>query len=65
MALAELGRFAEAVRAQETAIELARAAGAAEAARRMEENLARYRRQEPCRTPWAADDPVHNPRPAP
>ena len=58
MTYAELGNFAAAVASQERAIAAARQAGQEEAAARMQDNLARYRRGEPCRTPWRDDDPV-------
>jgi tetratricopeptide (TPR) repeat protein len=64
MALAEAGHFAEAVRWQQNAIDAARAAGQPDIAARMQVNLARYRSNQPCRAPWAPDDPVHFPRPA-
>ena len=64
MAAAELGRFDEAVRWQQAAIEAAVAAAQHDTAARMEENLSLYRGGRPCRTPWRADDPVHTPRPA-
>jgi tetratricopeptide (TPR) repeat protein len=64
MAAAELGRFDEAVRWQQDAIEAAVAAAQHDSAARMQENLALYRSGRPCRTPWRADDPVHFPRPA-
>jgi tetratricopeptide (TPR) repeat protein len=63
MAAAEVGRFDEAVRWQESAIEQARTAPAGAIAH-MREVLAGYRRGVPCRTPWRADDPVFAPRPA-
>jgi len=63
MALAETGRFDEAVRWQHDAMAQAARerlhAGAMWAA----DNLQRYERREPCRTPWSADDPVFHPRP--
>jgi tetratricopeptide (TPR) repeat protein len=58
MAYAELGNFAAAASSQERAIATARQAGQEEAAARMQDNLALYRRGEPCRTPWRDDDPV-------
>jgi tetratricopeptide (TPR) repeat protein len=63
MALAEAGRYDEAVRWQRDAVAEAarekRRASAAWAA----DNLLRYERRQPCRTPWSADDPVFHPRP--
>ena len=63
MALAELGRFAEAVEWQRAAMSGAAAGGAAGASRRMAANLALYRLGRPCRTPWRDDDPEHRPGP--
>ena len=63
MTLAELGRYEEAIRWQETAIEAAVGAGARDAVLVMQDNLARYRRGEPCRMPWSPGDPVHVPAP--
>ena len=64
MALAELGRFAEAVEWQGRAMEVAAGAGQSAVARGMSANLALYQRNEPCRTPWRDDEPEHNPGPA-
>jgi tetratricopeptide (TPR) repeat protein len=64
MAAAERGRFADAIRWQQAAIDAAVAAAQHENAARMQENLMLYRKGLPCRTPWRADDPVHFPRPA-
>lgn len=63
MALAEVGRFAEAVEWQRLAMSVAVDAGHPDAAQRMALNLARYQRQEPCRTPWRDDDPEYKPGP--
>ncbi len=63
MALAELGRFAEAVEWQRVAMSGAAAAGQAGASQRMAANLALYRLGRPCRTPWRDDDPEHRPGP--
>jgi len=63
MALAEVGRFDEAVQWQRDAI----AAASAQPGRldngTLAENLGRYRRRLPCRTPWPPDDPVFRPKP--
>ena len=59
MVHAELGRFDEAVEWQQRAIAGASASGQAALADRMQENLALYRRRQPCRAPWRDDDPVH------
>ncbi len=64
MALAELGRFPEAVEWQGRAMQVAAGAGQAGVARGMSANLALYQRDEPCRTPWRDDAPEHNPGPA-
>ncbi len=64
MALAELGRFAEAVEWQGRAMQVAAGAGQSAVARGMSANLALYQRREPCRTPWRDDEPEHNPGPA-
>jgi tetratricopeptide (TPR) repeat protein len=63
MALAELGRFAEAAGWQRLAMSVAVDAGHPDAARRMAANLTLYQRHEPCRTPWRDDDPEFNPGP--
>ncbi len=64
MALAELGRFAEAVEWQGRAMQVAAGAARGDVARGMSANLALYQRNEPCRTPWRDDEPEHNPGPA-
>jgi tetratricopeptide (TPR) repeat protein len=63
MALAEVGRFAEAAEWQRLAMSVAMDAGHPEAAQRMAANLALYQRHEPCRTPWRDDDPEYRPGP--
>ena len=63
MALAELGRFAEAVEWQRAAMAGAAAGGQAGASQRMAANLVLYRLGRPCRTPWRDDDPEHRPGP--
>ena len=63
MALAELGRFAEAVEWQRVAMAGAAAGGQAGTSQRMAANLALYRLGRPCRTPWRDDDPEHRPGP--
>lgn len=63
MALAEVGRFEEAVEWQRLAMAVAANAGHSDAAQRMAANLARYQRREPCRTPWRDDDPEYRPGP--
>ena len=64
MALAELGRFAEAVEWQGRAMQAAADAARADVARAMAANLALYQDREPCRTPWRDDEPEYNPGPA-
>ncbi|HXH24660.1 MAG TPA: tetratricopeptide repeat protein [Vicinamibacterales bacterium] len=59
MVMAELGRFDEAIAWQERAIAAAARAGQPALAARLQDNLTRYRRRQPCRTPWRDDDPVH------
>ena len=63
MALAELGRFAEAMEWQRAAMSGAAAGGQAGTSQRMAANLALYRLGRPCRTPWRDDDPEHRPGP--
>lgn len=63
MALAEVGRFREAVEWQRLAMSVAVDAGHANVARRMAANLALYQRHEPCRQPWRDDDPEFRPGP--
>jgi tetratricopeptide (TPR) repeat protein len=62
MALAELGRFDEAVRWQSDAIDVARKSGSPHLVPRLTQNLRLYEARQPCRTPWPDDDPVHHPR---
>ena len=64
MALAETGRYADAVSRQRHAIAMAAQAGRRDLATRLTENLRRYESGMPSRTPWADDDPVHFPRTA-
>ena len=63
MALAEQGRFADAVSVQRDVLNAARQAGFGKEAARMAANLRRYERRQPCREPWADDDAVHSPGP--
>ena len=63
MALAEVGRYAEAAEWQRLAMSVAADAGRPDAAQRMAANLALYVRHEPCRTPWRNDDPELRPGP--
>jgi tetratricopeptide (TPR) repeat protein len=64
MALAETGRFAEAIARQRQAIAMATTARRLDIATRLSENLRRYESAMPARVPWADDDPVHFPRAA-
>jgi tetratricopeptide (TPR) repeat protein len=61
MALAETGRFRDAVARQRQAIAMATQAGRSDLAARLSENLRRYEASMPLRVPWADDDPVHFP----
>jgi tetratricopeptide (TPR) repeat protein len=63
MALAELGRFDEAVQVQRGVLDATRTAGLTTQARWMSVNLRSYERKQPCRLPWADDDPAHLPGP--
>ena len=63
MALAEQGKFADAVAIQQGVLDAARRAGFASEATRMAANLQRYERGQPCREPWSDDDVVHSPGP--
>ena len=55
MTLAEVGRFGEAAEVQRALIGAAELARLPEVVRRLNVNLRRYERGEPCRTPWPAD----------
>jgi tetratricopeptide (TPR) repeat protein len=63
MALAERGQFAEAVAIQRSLIEASIRSQLTGVTRRLTTNLLRYERQQPCRLPWASDDPIHSPGP--
>ena len=63
MAAAEVGRFEDALKWQQAAIEEAGNTAPAATAH-MREILGGYRRRVPCRTPWRADDAVFSPRPS-
>jgi tetratricopeptide (TPR) repeat protein len=64
MALAELGRFDEALEWQKDAIAAATQGGRADLASKLTINLRRYQNRQPCRVPWADDDPIHRPAPS-
>jgi tetratricopeptide (TPR) repeat protein len=61
MALAEVGRFADAAARQREAMAAARTQGRTDLAQAMSATLQRYESGLPCRTPWRDDDPVHVP----
>jgi len=61
MAMAELGRFDQAVGFQSQVIEIVRQAGRAELLSAMTARLDAYRASRPWREPWAANDPLHRP----
>ena len=58
MALAEYGDFAQAISIQRDVVAAARRSGLTAQIPHMEQNLARYERHQPCRTPWSEDDLV-------
>jgi hypothetical protein len=62
MALAETGRFDDAVRWQRDVLAAAQKAARTEMIPRLSANLRLYQNRQPCREPWAADDPVHRPQ---
>jgi tetratricopeptide (TPR) repeat protein len=64
MALAEVGRFDEAVVWQRGALDAAAQSNRPDLSARLAENLSRYEKRLPCRTPWPDDDPVFRPRPS-
>jgi tetratricopeptide (TPR) repeat protein len=61
MALAESGRFDEAVKWQQDAIQSAGESKRDDLVRKLTTNLRLYQSRQPCRTPWTLDDPVHHP----
>jgi tetratricopeptide (TPR) repeat protein len=56
MALADLGRFAEATNVQRDLISGAERAGLHDVVKRLTRNLDSYQRGEPCRTPWSNEE---------
>ena len=58
MAYAELGHFDRAIQVQRMMIAEVTRGKRLELAELLQDNLARYERQEACRTPWRDDDPV-------
>lgn len=61
MALAGVGRFEEAAAVQRAMIHQLEEMGRPDLARRLRKDLALYSQNEPCRTPWASDDPIFTP----
>ena len=61
MALAESGRFDDAVTWQEGAVRSATEEKREDLVRKLTTNLKLYQNRQPCRTPWTLDDPVHHP----
>jgi tetratricopeptide (TPR) repeat protein len=59
MALAEVGRFDEALTVQRGVLEAAARGGQVASVNRMRANQRLYERRMPCRVPWPDDDPVH------
>ena len=58
MAYADLGDFNQAVGIQRVVMAAAQQAGLTATVARMAGNLRLYEHQQPCRTPWPADEPV-------
>jgi tetratricopeptide (TPR) repeat protein len=58
MAMAETGRYDEAVKWQREAMAIAGRSGLADLSAHMADNLALYERHQPSRRPWRDDDPV-------
>lgn len=56
MTLAELGEFERAAAVQRDLLTAARQAGVAPVVARIERNLARYERRQPCRIPWTEQE---------
>ncbi len=65
MVYAELGLFDRAVQVQRMMISEVTRAQRSMLATLLQENLARYQRQEACRQPWRDNDPVFQPTPLP
>jgi tetratricopeptide (TPR) repeat protein len=61
MAYAQLGEYESAVSTQERTIRAAVQYGRADLLPRLQENLERYRREQPCPEPWSPDDPLYRP----
>jgi hypothetical protein len=63
MALAEAGRFDEAIRVQQSVISLLERNGEGDLAKRQREVLRRYEQRLPSRTPWGPDEAMELPEP--
>jgi hypothetical protein len=63
MVYAEVGRYEEAVSQQSKAIEMAYMMNRLALVPRLEQMLARYKNGQPCRIPFADDDPIFQPAP--
>jgi tetratricopeptide (TPR) repeat protein len=63
MAFAEMGDFSSAVQTQKDVLAAAAQAGLHDIVPPLTANLSRYERRQPCRTPWADQDPVNSPGP--
>ena len=61
MALAESGRFDDAVQWQRDAIRAASEGKRHDLVRKLSVNLRLYENRQPCRIPWTLEDPVHHP----
>jgi tetratricopeptide (TPR) repeat protein len=64
MALAGVGRFTEAAAYQRAMIQGLEGSGRTDLAQRLRKNLALYENRQPCRAPWANDDPIFTPVPS-
>ena len=62
MAVAEIGRYEQAIVYQRQALEAARGARRPDLVSRLSANLERYQAGRPCRAPWPPDDPVLAPK---
>jgi len=63
MTFAELGQWMQAIDWQRQTIDAARQARQPALVARLTANLRLYEQRQPCRMPWADDDPVHHPGP--
>jgi tetratricopeptide (TPR) repeat protein len=63
MALAGVGRFTEAAAYQRAMIQGLEGSGRPDLAQRLRKDLALYESHQPCRKPWANDDPIFTPVP--